>query len=160
MRNGSQSGRTRQAPSAATVASASRERRQPQHQRAEDAGSHHERAQRDREHVVQIDEEEQRVAAEQRAEQRAERVPGVEPARDAPQPAHLAPQMVEDQRQQRAGEPDRDQQDGEHAEEHEEVIRIEARRDVREEDPHDVGVVGRVLQLEVQQRQQAHEQPL
>jgi hypothetical protein len=52
-------------------------------------------------HVVEVEPEEQRVAADQRAEQRAERVPAVEPPGHVAEVSHPVSQGVEHQRQDR-----------------------------------------------------------
>ena len=60
--------------------------------------------------MVQVEPEEEHVAADQGAEQRADRVPGVEASRDGPQVADLAPQLVEQEGEQRPREADRNRE--------------------------------------------------
>ena len=76
-----------------------------------------ERCERDAEHVVQVEPEEQRVAAEERSEERSRRVPRVEQPGGVSELARAPSQLVEEERQRRAGEGDRERQDEEQARE-------------------------------------------
>ena len=130
------------------------------HASGQDPCADRERAERDGVHVVEVEPEQQHVAAEQRAEQRAERVPAVEAARDAAEIADLVAQMVEEQRQERARQADRHEQDRQERDEHGHLIRIEALDLIAEEGAQHVRVVAGVGDRQVEQREQRHQQPL
>jgi hypothetical protein len=118
-----------------------------------------ERAQRDPEHVVEVEPEQERVAADQRAEQRADRVLAVDPARHGAEVADLVALRVEDQRQhgarQRGGGSDHRERDQERrSEEHVEGLRL-----AREERAQHVAPVRGLVRAEVEQPERERERP-
>jgi len=81
-----------------------------QHEEGQDPSSHSQAGHRDPKNVVEIEPDEQQVTAQQRSEQRTQRVPRVESTGHRAEVAHLAPQLVEQQRKQRSREADRDRE--------------------------------------------------
>ena len=95
---GSQRGSATTIASAGASSSTRAEARQREHLHREQRRGDHDRGERHAIDVVEVEPEEQQVAAEQRAEQRADGVPRVQLAGGGAEVADLALQVVEDQR--------------------------------------------------------------
>jgi hypothetical protein len=108
---------------------------------------------------VQVQPEEQRVAAQQGAQQRSDGVPAVELSRRVPQLPELAAQVVEDQRQRRAGERHGQADHRQHGEEGRQVEGVEVGGMLAEQDSQPVRVVGSVLEQRVETHEAEQQQP-
>ena len=119
-------------------------------QHAEHARADDERTDGDAVDDIQIHPEEQRVPADERTAQAADRVPAVEPAGEIAELPEALAEHREDHRQQRAREADRQREECEERDRRAGVIRVEVRVGASEQDAQPVRPVRAVLQREIE----------